>query len=966
MVFHNKCCIVQCIYNSKIKHTFPNPDKDIIRFRKWLSVIKNPELDKMNPSTVFKIKRICHSHFEDTCFSSWSTRLYATAIPTLHLHNDSSSNVHPRSISTLCAKANVTDNETVEDHEVEKNLSLISTLTRENSNIEIEIEPNTPEPRSFEPKAPEPRSFEPLISILKRDNSNKKIGIEPKTPESRSYKHRPSILKRDNSNKKIGIEPKTSESRSYKHRPSILKRDNSNKKIGIGPKTPEPRSFEPLISILKRDNSKTPKPRSHQPQPLKSVMLKDLSIPIIRVDALEECCNRLSEENNNLKEKLKESLSELSEENNNLKEKLKELQKQPASLPSLTNNTGTNMHSRYIIDLRNIKEVCRTCLSKSKNLTHINDKITLPNAQATEIVISKALESIMSAPLAVSDNVPNQICETCKNQIIFIATSRFAFEKANAILQLHSAGRLEKKPINKQNTIERDNTEINNLPQCKVEEIDIFEEPLIDLQSPEQIDYELVDSVNDDLVSDGDSHESDKSVAYVSKVDPVLLRPDISIEEVKPKEEPLPLQTDISIGGGHNRPKSPKYSKTVKLISQQIPKSVSHTCPICFNSLPLDDFIPHIGSHKALQKYLHAPKNIRKARYIASPHTGKGLLGGEGEILHSCHVCQKQLKAVECITHLSQHLAADQYTCEKCGRIFKKKQFLLSHLVVHNEDLPYKCDTCGKGFLGEMNYNCHLLTHKDDELPHACPCCDKKFSNPLHVKRHMTIHTENINYSEKYKYKRCKYCYQNIATKSFKSHICKNHGSYMCRYCQELFETVAARVTHIRSVHNTTPKAGFCTRCNVAVMDLRTHRTSKHPRPKTQHLCTVCGSHTWNISVHMYQHRTRRVAEKERTYQCPICSKLFHHPSLLKRHVLVHSGEKPYMCSFCARSFSDKYNLKVHERIHVGERSHVCTFCNKRFLEKSYLRRHMKTHKEGSCQKKFYDPVPDILKDELE
>ncbi|XP_072380477.1 uncharacterized protein [Diabrotica undecimpunctata] len=75
---------------------------------KWLSVIKNPNLDMMNSWTVFKTKRICHRHFEDKFVSSWSHKLYKNAIPSLHLY-DSSSNLHIRSISMLSVEANVNE-----------------------------------------------------------------------------------------------------------------------------------------------------------------------------------------------------------------------------------------------------------------------------------------------------------------------------------------------------------------------------------------------------------------------------------------------------------------------------------------------------------------------------------------------------------------------------------------------------------------------------------------------------------------------------------------------------------------------------------------------------------------------------------------------------------------------------------------------------------------------------------------
>ncbi|XP_050498087.1 uncharacterized protein LOC114332213 isoform X2 [Diabrotica virgifera virgifera] len=759
----------------------------------------------------------------------------------------------------------------IEDQDILSDLNLISKLTQDNSNIEIEIETDTPGQRSFKPKSVKLIVIKdlsvPLIKVdaleeycnrLSQENKNLKEILKELPKQSSSL---PSLT--DNTGKNTSIE--NQEILTYLNLKSKRTRHNSNIKI------------EPSA----------PKYRSYNPQRVKDILLKDRSLPIIKVNALEDKCNRLIQKNKNLKQKLKklqkesaslpsltdntgidrfiedqeierslsiipkltknnsnieierslsvtpkltednsnieidielkipehvsykpqpvkaqeskniveESLKEyckrLSEENKNLKEKLRKLENQSASLPSQTNNTGTDTQPRDIIDLRDIRDVCRTCLLKSKNLTHINDKITLPSpqstcllksnnlkhindkitlpiAQTTEIMISKALESILSTPVEVSDNVPNQICETCKNQIIFLATIRCAFEKANAILQFHSTDRLQKKAINKQNTSEKDDTEINISPQCKVEEEDLFEETLNDLHSPEQIDCELVDNVDEDLVSGDDPLEFDNSVANVSEVDPLLLQPDITVEEA--------------------RPKSSKYSKTRKFKSL-----ISHTCPICCTVLSLADFIPHVKGHKVLQKNLRVPKNILKGPYRASPSVDKGLLSGEGEILHSCHVCQKQLKAVECITHLSQHLAADQSVCDKCGRVFKNKKVLLSHMAVHNDDRPYKCT----------------------------------------------------------------FCHQSVTrSESLKSHVCTNPGSYRCKYCQKLFETAAARTTHISSVHNSAKHIpGFCRKCNVAVMDLSTHRISKHPT--TKHLCTVCGSYVWNIDVHMHKHRTR-------------------------------------------------------------------------------------------------------------
>ena len=92
------------------------------------------------------------------------------------------------------------------------------------------------------------------------------------------------------------------------------------------------------------------------------------------------------------------------------------------------------------------------------------------------------------------------------------------------------------------------------------------------------------------------------------------------------------------------------------------------------------------------------------------------------------------------------------------------------------------------------------------------------------------------------------------------------------------------------------------------------------------------------------------------SHPCPKCGKEFHVPSLLERHMRIHTNERPYQCRMCGRSYSQSGNLNVHLKTIHGvivdggrsraepdvSRPHKCYICNRLFTTSSNMYQHIR------------------------
>lgn len=81
------CAVPGCVDPSPVLHYFPHPEKDYVRFVKWVEVVGSEKLKSFTPLSVYKSYRICNKHFmaSDVSRNNRLLKSNKTIIPRLFL-----------------------------------------------------------------------------------------------------------------------------------------------------------------------------------------------------------------------------------------------------------------------------------------------------------------------------------------------------------------------------------------------------------------------------------------------------------------------------------------------------------------------------------------------------------------------------------------------------------------------------------------------------------------------------------------------------------------------------------------------------------------------------------------------------------------------------------------------------------------------------------------------------------------
>ncbi|CAJ1048233.1 zinc finger protein 260-like isoform X2 [Xyrichtys novacula] len=325
----------------------------------------------------------------------------------------------------------------------------------------------------------------------------------------------------------------------------------------------------------------------------------------------------------------------------------------------------------------------------------------------------------------------------------------------------------------------------------------------------------------------------------------------------------------------------------------------------------------------------------------------------------TCKVCGAlQLSEVTLIKHASSHVDDPRSLCGVCGDLSESPEAFREHLVRNHK--TEDCHICGESFCSSLTFNEHVAAHSG-ERPYGCDLCPDKFALQVSLENHQKLH-------ETGKPHKCHTCNKTFELRSqlkahrmTHTHLCGVCGKslsdyrslsrhkmthvqrrpHSCQVCGKSFKLLGTLRQH-EKIHTDRERSYLCDVCCKMFLtskQLHIHMRS-HTNEKPYH-CGECGkgfTTKGSLTIHM------RVHTGETPYRCPDCGWSFKRKVHLDNHMTVHSGLKPFVCGICGKACARKRYLKVHMRTHNGERPYKCTLCDKAFTQGHCLKTHMKSH----------------------
>ncbi|KAG8286422.1 hypothetical protein J6590_060341 [Homalodisca vitripennis] len=159
-----------------------------------------------------------------------------------------------------------------------------------------------------------------------------------------------------------------------------------------------------------------------------------------------------------------------------------------------------------------------------------------------------------------------------------------------------------------------------------------------------------------------------------------------------------------------------------------------------------------------------------------------------------------------------------------------------------------------------------------------------------------------------------------------------------CPRCRMVFPCVMLFREHV----NVCAPKFICNNCSKVFrtpsLVVRHMRIHTGERP---YQCEICKS-SFNQKEILQRHIAQRHATN-RPYKCKMCPKAYALPLLLSAHIRASHYVQNFKCNLCPKKFCHASGLSRHQHLHNGT-IYICKMCSKRFSDASSIRRHIKVH----------------------
>ena len=268
-----------------------------------------------------------------------------------------------------------------------------------------------------------------------------------------------------------------------------------------------------------------------------------------------------------------------------------------------------------------------------------------------------------------------------------------------------------------------------------------------------------------------------------------------------------------------------------------------------------------------------------------------------------------------------------KYFCKYCGEIFNEREDYMKHLAEHTVG-------CLKS-KEKLDQNPKKITNV---IVSQCKLCEKSFVDGACLKKHQqlvhfiyssdtTVPIPGSDIVQPKKkplktYQQCDSCSKTFTSShGLISHMKRFHKKTVepkeesCDQCAKVFKSLLTLRAHQKSCHNENCDPIACSACGKVFTNKE--KFYHHKQTHLQKQCSVCGVMVTkkHITYHMMQNHT---SDKDKPYQCKICSKGFAAKQPFIDHQNIHTGEKPYKCKYCSVTFASGGTKAMHQKSHLG------------------------------------------------